>query len=123
MGEYHVFTEDDVHVVLIAQTRLGFCEIKCDCKAAKYKNACYHAAAALAAHVAACAEQNIAVENIKDPKRTGNQAATPSPQDLKSRWEQEHAPYLKAESKRKRGLVRKHADLIRVFWVLVLPER
>ncbi len=92
IGEYHVFTVDNVHIVGIRQNHLGRCEIKCDCKAAEYKNACFHAAAALAAHVAACIEQGIAIENIKEPKRSGNKSTTPSLQDLKTLWEQDNAP-------------------------------
>ena len=105
IGEYHVFTEDNVHIVMIAQHRLGHCEITCDCRAAKYKNACFHAAAALTAHIEACNEQGVAVENIKAPNRSGNQADNPSLQDVKARWEQDNAPYLKADSKRKRLMV------------------
>ena len=105
IGEYHVFTEDNVHIVMIAQDRLGHCEITCDCRAAKYKNACFHAAAALTAHIEACNEQGVAVENIKAPNRSGNQADNPSLQDVKARWEQDNAPYIKAESKRKRLMV------------------
>ena len=105
IGEYHVFTVDKVHVVTIAQHRLGHCEITCDCKAARYGNACYHAAAALIAHVKACSEQGVAVENIKTPNRSGNQAENPSLQDLKARWEQDNAPYIKTESKRQRIMV------------------
>jgi len=105
IGEYHVFTEDDVHIVIIEQSRRGYCELICDCKAAKYSNPCYHAAAALTAHIEACRNQGIAVENIKPPNRSGNQADNPSLQDLKARWEQDNAPYLKADSKRKRLMV------------------
>ncbi len=105
IGEYHVFTVDKAHIVTIAQHRLGHCEITCDCRAAEYSNACFHAAAALTAHIEACRNQGIAVENIKQPKRTGNQADTSSLQDLKARWEQDNAPYLKAESKRKRIII------------------
>ena len=105
IGEYHVFNVDNVHIVGIRQNHRGRCEIKCDCKAAEYDNACYHAAAALTAHIAACIEQGIAIENIKEPKRSGNESATPSLQDLKSRWEQDNAIYLKPNSKRKRIMV------------------
>lgn len=105
IGEYHVFTVDNVHIVGIGQNHWEKCEINCDCRAAGFGNACFHAAAALTAHVKACSEQGVAVENIKPPNRSGNQSDKPSLQDLKARWEQDNAPYLKADSKRKRIMV------------------
>ncbi len=105
IGEYHVFTVDNVHIVGIRQNHRGRCEITCDCPAAEYENACFHAAAALTAHIEACRDQGIAVENIKQPKRAGSQADNRCLQDVKARWEQDNAPYLKADSKRKRIIV------------------